>query len=201
MQNVIFTVLVGFSLIALQVILAYTDNFLFVSQMLACGHQGIPLIAHAGVWGDLLFITPLAAWIVYAYRGQWNSDDIKLASAIGSLVTLALAFFWVSLTEHGLQEALAQNGQITPAGLFHDLYVAGAITIFLLFFFCSGVTRKAATIVAVILGIHLIYGTHIVLGLIGPDWFPDRPHKEIATWATILVSWGLLAWRCLTIRQ
>lgn len=193
--------LFGIGLVILQFGYANMDNFLTVPQMFLKGFErGLPLIYHAGVWGDLLVVTPVAFWIVYAYSGRWSLSGIFISSLIGLVLTVAMVIFWISLTKHGLPEALAHGGKLTNAGFFHALFMFGAATIFLLFFFNSDVSQNAATMVAIILVIHLFCSSHIPLGLYGPEWFPARPHKDPATWAVLAISWGMLAWRCLTIR-
>ena len=161
--------------------------------------QGIPLIAHAGVWGDLIVLTPLLAGIVGMYGNRWDAGDMLIAIAIGAAVTVGMGFLWVNGAKNGLPEAHTYDGILTAAGLIHAFYMALAIAIIILFFFFSDISQGAATIVALVLAIHVVYGTHIVLGLIGPTWYPARPHKELFTWIVILSTWGLLAWRCATI--
>lgn len=201
MERGIMVALTGLLLVISEVIYAYEDKFFFVSQMLEQGFkQGIPLVAHAGVWGDLFVITPLSAWVVYNYADYWAKNDIITSFFIGLAITVPLVIFWVIMAKYGLPEALAHGGRLTWAGFFHALFMFGAVTIFILFFFYSGVSQKAATVVAIILGVHIFCGSHVPLGLIGPDWYPDRPHKNLVTWAVILISWSALAWRCLTIR-
>lgn len=191
----------GFLLIAMQIFSAWVNDFLTPSQMIKRGFDcGLPLIAHEAIWGDLLAITPLSAWIVYGYSDRWSNNAILIGLSISLAITFAMVIFWVSLTKNGLPEAHAHGGKLTSAGLFHAMFMTGSMAIIILFFFYSGVSQKAATIVAILLGIHVFCGTHIPLGLIGPSWFPNRPHKDVPTWIVILTTWGLLAWRCLTIR-
>ncbi|MGB2790987.1 MAG: hypothetical protein WBC29_00335, partial [Candidatus Moraniibacteriota bacterium] len=94
---------------------------------------------------------------------------------------------------------LTHGGAMTIAGYIHAVYMAVALAIIVLFFFYSGVSREAATVVAMVLAIHVIYGTHITLGLYAPSWYPDRPHKQLITWVIVLVCWGALIWRCVTL--
>jgi hypothetical protein len=196
----IMVIMFGIFSVMMQVLFAYYDSFLTVKQMQSRGiMQGIPLIAHAGIWGDLIFITPLLAYIVNSYRNMWSLHDILLALAISGVVTIGMSILWVKGAEKGLPEAHTYEGKVTPAGYWHALYMFFAVMIIILFYFFSDITRTAASIVSIILGVHVFYGTHIVLGLIGPSWFSNRPHKQPITWATVGICWLLLAWRCLVI--
>jgi len=186
--------------VLLQAIFAYNDSFLTVAQMQAKGFaKGLPLLYHGGIWGDFVFLTPLLAYLFAKYNGQWNERDILKSSAIGTVAIMVMGFIWVKAAQNGLPEAHTYNGGVTMAGSIHGMYFVVAITIILMTFFHTAISKKAATIIAVILGLHIVYGTHIVLGLIGPAWYTDRPHENPVTWITILVSWALLFWRCRTI--
>ncbi len=192
--------IVGLLAVAGQVFFANRDSFLTASQMQARGFpKGLPLLYHAGIWGDLVIFTPLLAIIVSLYSDRWSADDIFTSVGIGVVSLCVMGFIWVKAAEHGLPEAHTYGGSMTTAGLIHGMYFAAAVAIIVLFFFHSGITQKAAVIVAVILAVHLIYGTHIVLGLFAPSWYPDRPHKQILTWVIVLVCWSALVWRCLAL--
>lgn len=179
---------------------ANEDSFLTVAQMRAKGFQrGIPLLAHAGVWGDLIILTPLLSVLIGLHGNLWSASDIAVASAIGVVITIGMGFLWVKGAENGLPESLTHGGAMTIAGYIHAVYMAAALAIIVLFFFYSGASREAAMVVSVVLAIHVIYGTHIALGLYAPSWYPDRPHNQLVTWITVLVCWGALIWRCVTL--
>lgn len=202
MEQGILVLLMGLLAVVGQVYFAYEDKFLTVAQMQARGFgfvKGLPLVAHAGIWGDLIILTPLLAVIVGLYADHWSMSNIVTTAVIGVIVTIGMGFVWVKAAEHGLPEAHTHDGRITVAGFIHAVYMAAAIAVIGLFFFYSDISQKAATVVAVILAVHVIYGTHIVLGLIAPSWYPDRPHKQVLTWVIVFVCWGALVWRCATI--
>ena len=190
----------GLVMVGAQVLCANNDSFLTVQQMQARGFKnGLPLMWHAGIWGDFVILTPLLAYIVARYADQWYRADIIISLAIGIVAIIGFGFMWINGAKHGLPEAHTHGGHMTGAGFFHAIYFVVAIAVILLVFFHTEISQKAASVIAVILGIHVVYGTHIMLGLIAPPWYPDRPQSNPVTWAIVLVSWGLLAWRCFTI--
>ncbi len=200
MEIGILILLFGLLMATGQAIFAYQDSFLTVSQMKGRGfNKGLPLVAHAGIWGDLFVLTPLLAVIVASYSDRWSFSAITISVIIGIASTVIMGLIWVNGAKHGLPEAHTHEGKMTVAGYIHGIFMAAAIAGIILFFFYSGISRKDAIIVSIILAFHFIYGTHIVLGLFHPSWYPDRPHKQVTTWALILVVYGLLAWRCITI--
>ncbi len=193
------TVVVGLCLIAAQVVAAYADSFLTLAQMKAKGFaKGLPLLYHAGIWGDLI-ITPVLAYIVATHANEWQRSDIVLANIIGIMAIIGFGFLWVFGAKHGLPEAHTYGGKMTVAGFIHAIYFVEAIAGIILFFFYSKITRPEASVIAAILGFHVLYGTHIFLGLYAPEWFTNRPQKDPVTWVVIGASWTALVWRCLTI--
>ena len=190
----------GISMILMQIFCADYDDFLTVKQMQKRGFEkGLPLMWHAGIWGDVFPLTPLLVYLVTVYSNQWRTINVMWALLIGVVAIIGMGFMWVNGAKKGLPEAHTHDGRITGAGFFHAIYFVVAIAVIILTFFCSAISQKAAIVTAIILGVHIVYGTHIVLGLIAPVWYTDRPHKNPATWATILVCWGFLVWRCMTI--
>jgi len=196
-------IMLGFGLLMVlfQVVCADGDNFLTVRQMqLTRGlKKGLPLMWHAGIWGDFVILTPLLTYIVARYGDQWLMPDIILASAIGVAILLPLGWTWIVSAKNGTPEAHTHDGKMTAAGFFHAIYFIAAIAIILLTYFHTVISQTAASTIAIFLGIHVVYGTHIVLGLMAPPWYPDRPHKNPVTWIIILVCWAALIWRCVTI--
>jgi hypothetical protein len=190
----------GTLMVILQGIFAYNDNFFTVTQMRAKGFEkGVPLLYHLGIWGDFLILTPLMSYIVAKYGDQWQTKEIYSSGIIGIVSIIVLGFIWAKSAQHGLPESHTYGGKITAAGFVHAVYFVVVLAVIILTFFYTAISQEAAIIIAVILGLHVVYGTHMVLGLIGPSWYSDRPHENPLTWAIILVSWGLLLWRCLKI--
>ncbi|NTU67201.1 MAG: hypothetical protein HGB08_04775 [Candidatus Moranbacteria bacterium] len=169
-----------------------------VKQMKKRGYpKGIPLIWHFGIWGDMALLTPLMAYVVYRYADIWTVGALLAALAVGFVVTAGMVFLWTVGTKTGLPESHAHKGRLTMAGLFHGLYMWGVVTVVILLFFCSFATRFDKILVALVLGVHFVPGTHIVLGLLaernGWEWYPDRPHKQRFTWVVLIGTWSLLA--------
>ena len=199
MKLAIVVFFVGSILVVAQVLAAFLDSFLTVTQMRMKGFEkGLPLLYHAGIWGDLL-ITPVLAYIVAAHASEWHRNDIVIAHVIGVVLIVVMGLVWVNGAKNGLPEAHTYGGKLTVAGWIHAVYFIEAIAGIILFFFFSKISQTEAELVAAFLAIHVVYGTHIFLGLAAPEWFPNRPHKDPVTWAVIGVSWTALIWRCMTI--
>jgi hypothetical protein len=105
MKFSVIVVVAGLLLIVAQVIAAYMDSFLTVAQMKAKGFEkGLPLLYHAGIWGDLI-ITPVLAYIVANHASEWHRSDIVLAHVISVVAIIGFGFLWVFGAKHGLPEA------------------------------------------------------------------------------------------------
>src|SRR5258708_3096199 len=60
-------------LVMVQALLAWQSHFFTVSQMRQVGvNQGLPFVWHFGMWGDLLIVSGLAAYVVGSYSVRWN---------------------------------------------------------------------------------------------------------------------------------
>ena len=185
-------------LVLLQALLAYFDHFLTVAQMRERGiSQGLPFIWHFGMWGDILIISPLAAYIIGLYSGHWRLRRIVISLVIGFI--LAAIFSWL-YTLSDMPEAHVQNHNLTAAGNAHLVYMAIALAVFIQFLFFSGeVSVPLLRIVSVLLFVHVFLGTHMALGIVKLnyplDWYPAQPLESIFGWITLLaVAFGL-AWR------
>jgi len=199
-----FILVAGYILTLGQWSFAYKDDFLTVRQMREKKgfEYGLPMIAHAGVWGQLL-ITPQLADIVRSYGNVWVTHDVTNMMIIAFPVTVALQYIWVQLAKK-FPEAHTYDGKVMAAGFLLGIYLYSAITIFLLFFFYSGISRTEALGKVEFLSVYLFFGTHVPLGMLGEllklGWYPNRPQKDPITWATIFGGWGLLWWRYFTLR-
>ena len=175
-------------LIAGQLYLAHTDNFLTISEMRNRGiPQGLPLAWHLGIWGDVFVISILAAIIVSKFSDRWSWRDILLIAGLMLPVTSALAWiFGLSNTP----EAHIHDDHFTPAGVIHLIYMFASLSVLTLFFLCTpNVSKSLLLITGGLIIIHLLLGTHMVLGVIDwitpLDWYPDRPLKSASGWAII----------------
>lgn len=191
--------LIGTALVIGQIISAYRDSFLTVRQMKSRGFpEGIPLLYHGGIWGDAFVLTPLLAYIAMEYGKSWNDIVVISIATIFSLtVTIFMVHLWVNNSRSGLPEAHACKGKLTTAGLLHAIYMAVAVLIIMLFFsYLSNAPFWTIIAVTAILGFHVIYGTHIVLGWCKPKWYPERPHQQSFVWIVVGGSWATLALVC-----
>jgi hypothetical protein len=191
-----FFVLEG--LVAAQIWLAHNDRFLTVSEMQKKGvDEGLPLVWHFGIWGDVFVIGPLTAITIATYSDRWTWGQTLAALAIGVLVTIVMGWIY---TWWGTPTVHVQEHRTTTAGFVHLVYMAIAVTIFILLYFCTAQPGRAFLVgTSVLLFIHLFFGTHMVLGLASHfghfDWYPDRPLASLVGWMTIVVLGAGLCWR------
>lgn len=198
-MNGILIGLIGYFLILGEALFAWKDSFLTVEQMRNRGlANGIPLLAHGGILGDAIILTPMLSWLVYKYSDQWKVNGVIDMAVVSAVITIAMCFIWVKF---GLitPEALTHDGILTVAGLFHGLYMTGALAIILLTFFYTQLTFVPAVIISLVLGMHLIIGNHIPLSFLKFRWYAGQNYRDIPTWLQIAVLWGLMAWRCIKI--
>ncbi|WP_426424126.1 hypothetical protein [Bradyrhizobium genosp. A] len=186
-------------LVAVQGWLAYRDHFLTPSQMLDSGvSNGLPFLAHLGMWGDVFIVSPLAAFIVGRFSNSWRSRWVVTSLIVG--VALSVLMGWSYLSA-GLPEAHVQSHQLTPAGWVHQVYMALALAIFVQFFiFTRHVPKPVLSASSIALIFHVLLGTHIILGLftfIHPiAWYPAEPLRSHEGWAVVLSVGTILFFRC-----
>ena len=161
---VLFFVLEG--LIALQALAAHFDSFLTVNEMQRRGiQQGLPLLWHGGIWGDVFLVSPLAALLCKKYCQAWSVDDVIVAGMWSVSLTVILA--WV-FTFGTTPSAHGQDSTASLAGILHLAYIAIAIFVFLLFYlFTAHKTAFTPRLVTILLIVHTFAGTHMALGVIG----------------------------------
>lgn len=189
-------------------LLAYADGMLTPSQMLArypTHLQGLPFICHGGMWGDLLFITPIVGIIVALYGDQWSTTQMLVMLGIGMVLSGAIHSVYVMTP---FADSLAWKGGISAAGWVHVLYMGVALAIVgLLYFYTANVPPTYLVVVSVLLTAHVAIGNHIVLGWLNElhhwSWCPDFIHKP-DPWITIaavcviltgLTQWATNDWR------
>ncbi|MCC7500706.1 hypothetical protein IT396_02790 [Candidatus Nomurabacteria bacterium] len=186
----------GYALIVLMVYSAHQDSWLTVRQMKMMGDaQGLPLIWHMGIWSEALFITPLLGFITWRYGVQWGPGYWILASIAGCTISIGMHMTYV---HDKIQGALGGNGHITVATVLHGIYMAAALAILFLFFFATrGVESKHAIPIMWFLMLHVIIGTHTVLKIWAPKWFPSMPAVDQPTafvWGGSAFGLLLCAW-------
>ena len=181
----------GLGLLALQAVAALWIGMLTPAQMIARGRsQGLPFLAHGGMWGDLV-VTFLLANIVALYGAQWSQ-----VSSISSLVfgvTLSGVMHWI-YTQGDLPEAHVIEHRLTLAGWFHVIFQAVAFAILVLFFLNTmDPSKQLVWWTVAILGIHLAVANHFILGIVRPKWYPGRPLTNPIGWATVIGGSAVIA--------
>jgi hypothetical protein len=185
-------------LVAVQALLAYRDHFLTLTQMRHRGiDHGLPFVWHFAMWGDLLIVSPLAAYLVGRYFHQWRVRWMLLSLAIGFAFAGLLSWLY---TFSGMPEAHIQNHRLTAAGVGHLIYMGITLSVFLQFFiFTQETPIWLLRLVSVLLLFHVFIGNHMALGLLDAvskfDWYPGQPLKSFFGWATIAAVAVALFWR------
>jgi hypothetical protein len=162
-----------------------SGNFWPSQVMARWGKAGISFFTHGGMWGDMFLLPALMAVIVVNYADEWTSRQIVTMAAIGIAITLGnhvlLIFTQVIPDPLGWKEE-----KWSTLIALHFVYMSTYVALVGLFFFCSpNVSVTAAVTVAVILGIHMAFGTHIPLGVLQRwtrwMWCPEFLHSQ-ALW-------------------
>lgn len=150
----------------------YISNNFWPSQVMArWSKAGISFFAHGGMWGDLLLLPALMAAVVVKYGDGWTMKQIAIMAAIGVAITLGnhllLIFTQVIPDPFGWK-----SEKWSTLIALHFVYMSIYVALAGLFYFSSGVSVKAAVAVSVVLGIHMMAGTHVFLGLANLYWGP-----------------------------
>jgi hypothetical protein len=176
------------SLVVAQALLAYQDRFLTVAEMQSRGvREGLPFVAHLGMWCDLLLISGLSAYLISRYAHTWKLRWASLSLLAGILSASVMSYLY---TYSSVPETHIQNHGLTIAGYVHLTYMALTIAVFTQFLlFTETASLRIIRIVCALLFIHVIFGTHMVLGaikLIQPlDWYPIQPLNSPFGWVTV----------------
>lgn len=175
-------------LIALQGWLAWGEGFLTPRQLqLMRGTKGLPFLAHGGMWGDALIISPLVALIVAYYGTKWSPVEVTVAMLVGLVSSFAMHETYRKIP---WPEAHVRHGYLTDAGWAHLVYMAAAFAVILLYFFHAPYTPWMWAVSALLI-VHVTVGTHVVLGLLRPAWYPGRPLENAGTWSAVSGTAGL----------
>lgn len=190
-------------LVVLQGLLAYHDSFLTVSQMVAAGtKEGLPFLWHLAMWGDLLLISPLAAYIIGRTISRWHLGGIFISCFSGLTISVAMHILY---TFSDFAESHVQAHHLTCVGLVHSIYMGLTLVVFTQFLLFTDILNLVVLrIVSVILVVHVLLGTHFVLGIIKLftplDWYTAQPLKSIPGWLTFGVISVALLWRNIAAR-
>jgi len=184
------------SLIALEglwllgAIAAHKGGMLTVSQMQSRGiEQGLPYLGHMGMWSDLILVGPVLAFLVAWYGDQWSLREWLIVLALGMAASFFMHNLWAKDT---MIQSQVEGGRLTAAGLIHIPHMAIIVAILLLTaFFTKGVSWSVYGGVALVIAIHFFVGTHTLLKILRPAWFPQQSIIDLTT-AMVYVGGALL---------
>lgn len=203
-MNLILASVIGFlsqGLVLLQAWCAFRDRFLTVEQMKNRGFvKGLPFLAHLGMWGDALVISPLLSVIAAGYSEQWSLKEWLVALAAG--FAMSFGMHW-GYRKAKMPESHMHDGKLTKAGWMHFVYMGEAFAELFLFYFCTkGISHPFLILTSILLAAHMFAGTHMILGILlirrilSPSWYGGRPLQSWPGWATNIAVWILLGGRC-----
>lgn len=189
----------SFFLVVLEGIVSYfvEKNFLPSQVFARWGRNGIPLVAHGGFWGDLFILPPVFWYVVTRYGEGWSQRQIVVMVGIGFAITLAnhinLMMNQTLPDPFGWKEE-----RWSTLIALHFVYMTMYVALSGLFFFSSGkVPSTLAVLVGVALGLHMMLGTHVILGIVKrwtqwswcPDFFanPQMPYVIIGIWVIVAI--------------
>jgi len=185
-------------LVIVQALLAWQNQILTVSQMRQSGfNQGLPFVWHFAMWGDLLIVSGLAAYVIGLHSFGWHGGKVLVSFAFGFASATALSWTYTFST---IRETHVQDHHLTVAGVVHLFYMAIALAVFAqFFFFTQDASRRLLRVVSLLLLVHVFFGTHMVLGILNfmhhLNWYPARPLKSIPGWITVTSVAVGLGWR------
>ena len=158
-------------------VLAHKDKFFTVSQMREKGiAQGLPFIAHGGMWADLLIVSPLTAVIVSSFYSEWSQSQWVVALALGFAVSTILHYIYTKIE---IPESHVYGGSLTPAGWVHWAYMSVIVTVFvLLYFFTPSLSYIFFVIASVLLCLHVLISNHVILEIARPSWYGKSHFKD-----------------------
>lgn len=157
--------------------------------------EGLPFIAHTGMWSDATLFAGIMATIMTVYSRHWGSWQWIVALAIGLLASAVM--HWGIYVNGSIPEAHVRDGLVTSIGVVHFLYMAVGIAVVILFYTSTAdFTAKALGWTSVLLFVHVIFGTLVPFKvwarIIRPAWYPDQPIFDAATVWTILTTGVML---------
>lgn len=166
--------------VLLQGMFAYWDDFLTPAQVIQHRGQGLPFLAHGGMWSDILLFAPLMAYILGTYGGIWSSVEIVSALILGLAASVLMHYLVYVPGAIVLPEAHAHDGAPTMAGYIHIVYMAIGLAVIALFYFVTPIVAFAeAATVSAVLFVHVVIGTHapfkIFVRIAEPTWYPVGP--------------------------
>lgn len=179
----------------------YLSHNFWPSQVMArWGKAGISFFAHGGMWGDLFLLPALMAVIVVNYVDKWTAEQVIIMAVVGVAVTLGNHLMLIFTQETPDPLGWKQEKWSALIAL-HFVYMSTYVALAGLFFcYTPGVSVTAAVWVALILGIHMAFGTHVPLGMLNRferwEWCPDFLSSPVLPYlsAVIWLALSALAW-------
>lgn len=176
--------------------LAHRNGMLTPAQMSAKspGRRGLPFIAHGGMWGDVIIISPLVGLIVGTHGGDWTLVQIVIMFAIAMVLSGVMHWTYVQTP---FPDSLAWKDEgITAAGWLHLIYMGAAFAVIGLLYFCTpSPSPVVVSLTGFLLSIHVVIGTHVLLGVLNElepiEWCPNvlappTGYVVIGTWSVII---------------
>lgn len=165
---------------------------------------GISLKTHGGWYGDML-LPVLFAWVVITYGAAWDMKLISIMLVVGVIITLINHLLLINTQI--IPDPWAWKGEKWSTLIaMHFVYMSVYVALAGLFYFSHGVSVAATVTVSVVLGIHMMFGTHIPLGILNLwhhwEWCPTTflsvqvAWMQLGIWATLAILATVAAgWR------
>lgn len=180
-----------------------SKNFSPSQVMARWGQPGIAFVAHGGMWGDLILLPALMAWIITYYGSGWSTKQIVTMALVGFAITLGNHLLLMFTQRIPDPLGWQKEWWSIPIAL-HFVYMTTYVALAGLFYFHSDVSVRAAVVVSTILGIHMACGTHIPLGILNIwyqwNWCPEFLHTgafvmQVGIWAALAAcTWAAAGW-------
>lgn len=183
-------------LVWLQIPAANADRYLTVEQLVARGIRALSFDRHYAMPIDFAIFPGLVALIIFLCAGQWTWVSSSIVAGISFVIIVLCVFgLWI-----GGNEAHVHDHMPTVAGYLHAVYAMVVVwAILMLLINTQNPQPVLLLIICIAVPAFFFVGTHKFLGMINyagaASSFPDNPLKDIAGWAVIVVTSGLVWWR------
>ncbi|MDB5244307.1 MAG: hypothetical protein JWN18_177 [Parcubacteria group bacterium] len=155
---------------------------------------GIAVGIHGGFYGDL-FVLPALFWYLTAkYGSEWSSEMVGFAIKIGFTVTFANHLLLIFTQT--VPDPFGWKGERWSLTIFfHFLYMWIAVMFIALMYFTPGTDPHDVALGSIVVGVHMMAGTHVFLGIVNRwkrwSWCPDLiasptlPLMLVGLWAVL----------------
>jgi hypothetical protein len=177
-------------LTALQIVeagLTYVDGYFFPwQQSSGSGKIGFYTL-HPGMWGDIVIVNAVAAWILNSFGETWNTRYFAILFVVVAGLVVPVVMQWAK-DSVSVPESLARNGLLPVAGAIHYLRTAFLLSVILYFYLFTPEVSAHKTALHVI---TLLLVVHTFLGIILPPQF-SRGSVPKEAWSVAIGMWTLL---------